>query len=53
MVDKSVRGGATTVSARAVDGDERVVEIARMLSGSDSESAREHARHLLATITDA
>ena len=53
VVDKAVRGGTTTVSARAVEGDDRVVEIARMLSGSDSEPAKQHARDLLATITDA
>ena len=52
VVDKVVRRGATEVSARAVDGDERVTEIARMLSGSGSESALRHARDLLVTITD-
>ena len=47
-VSKTVRDGATFATARLVGSDERVVEIARMLSGSDSESAREHARELLA-----
>ena len=33
----------------ALDPDERVIEIARMLAGQeDSEHAREHARELLA-----
>ncbi len=57
VVDKTVQvgagGGTTTVTARAVEGDERVTEIARMLSGSASTSALRHARDLLATITDA
>ena len=48
VVDKTVKRGATTVSASPVDGDQRVAEIARMLSGSDSESARQHAQELLA-----
>ena len=48
VVDKTVKRGATTVSATPVEGDERVAEIARMLSGSDSESARQHAQELLA-----
>lgn len=47
-VSKSVRGGNTFAVASEIDGDERVAEIARMLSGSDSVSAREHARELLA-----
>jgi DNA repair protein RecN (Recombination protein N) len=47
-VSKTVRDGATFATARGVGSGERVVEIARMLSGSDSESAREHARELLA-----
>ena len=48
VVDKVVKRGSTVVSATAVDGDDRVAEIARMLSGSDSESARQHAQELLA-----
>ncbi|MEP1122516.1 MAG: DNA repair protein RecN [Ilumatobacter sp.] len=47
-VSKTVRGGATFASARRLDGDERVEELARMLSGSTSDSARRHARELLA-----
>ena len=48
VVDKAVKRGTTTVTATAVQGDDRVAEIARMLSGSDSESARQHAQELLA-----
>jgi len=47
VVDKTVRRGTTTVTATAVEGDERVAEVARMLSGSGSDSARQHARELL------
>ena len=47
VVDKTVRKGTTSVSATAVAGDQRVDEIARMLSGSDSASARQHAQELL------
>jgi DNA repair protein RecN (Recombination protein N) len=46
-VSKSVRNGATYASARRIDGDERVEELARMLSGSSSKSARDHAQELL------
>ena len=47
-VSKRVRSGATFASAAVLTADERVDEIARMLSGSSSDSAREHARELLA-----
>lgn len=47
VVDKTVRGGATFATATAVSGDDRVAEIARMLSGSASSTALEHARELL------
>jgi DNA repair protein RecN (Recombination protein N) len=51
-VSKDVIGGLagerTVASTRAVDGQERVVELARMLSGRpDSQSARRHAEELL------
>jgi DNA repair protein RecN (Recombination protein N) len=47
-IDKRVANGETTATAGSVDGDGRVAEIARMLSGSpDSASAREHAAELL------
>lgn len=47
-VSKTVRGGSTFAAARRLDGDDRVDELARMLSGSATKSAREHARELLA-----
>ena len=41
-------GASATVTAEPVDGDDRVIELSRMLSGSpDSESARRHAVELL------
>ncbi len=53
VVEKSVRSGDTHVVARKVTGDDRVGEIARMLSGRDSASARDHARELLGATPDA
>ncbi len=47
VVDKVVVDGLTTATARVVAGEERIDEIARMLSGGGSASAREHARELL------
>ncbi len=46
-VSKTVRDGATYAAARPLDGPERVDELARMLSGSTSKSARSHAKELL------
>ncbi len=41
-------GAATTVTAEPLDGEDRVIELSRMLSGSpESESARRHASELL------
>jgi DNA repair protein RecN (Recombination protein N) len=46
-VAKSVRDGETFAEAASISGEARVVEIARMLSGSASASALDHARELL------
>ena len=46
---KHVRGGVTTIEAVALDGEERRVEIARMLSGDELGVALEHAAELLAS----
>ena len=46
-VSKRVKKGATYASARQLDDSERIDEVARMLSGTATESAREHARELL------
>jgi DNA repair protein RecN (Recombination protein N) len=51
VVDKPSEAGAGAVTAsdvRVVTGDERVGELARMLAGSDTPTAREHAAELLA-----
>ena len=49
VVSKQVVNGATVAEARSVDGDQRVDEIARMLSGDAAgASARQHAAELLA-----
>jgi DNA repair protein RecN (Recombination protein N) len=47
VVDKTVLGGATFATVDVVEGEHRVSEIARMLSGADTEAARHHARDLL------
>jgi DNA repair protein RecN (Recombination protein N) len=48
VVDKQESGGRSVAEARPVDGEARVVELARMLSGmSASGSARRHAEELL------
>ncbi|HEY3632532.1 MAG TPA: DNA repair protein RecN [Jatrophihabitantaceae bacterium] len=52
VVDKppaASTGGVTRSDVRLVDGEQRVVELARMLAGSDSDTAREHAAELLAS----
>jgi DNA repair protein RecN (Recombination protein N) len=49
VVTKTDRRGQTFTSAAGVDGDERVTELARMLSGTpDSDAARGNAEDLLA-----
>ncbi|MCV2489006.1 DNA repair protein RecN [Geodermatophilus sp. YIM 151500] len=51
VVDKSAdtAAGVTATDIRAVDGEERVRELARMLSGlADSDTGQAHARELLA-----
>ena len=48
-VTKSIRNGRTVTEAKSVSGEDRVMELARMLSGqNESEKAKEHARELLA-----
>jgi DNA repair protein RecN (Recombination protein N) len=50
VVDKPEGGGSRVVASdvRVVAGDEQVAELARMLGGTDSGAAREHAAELLA-----
>jgi DNA repair protein RecN (Recombination protein N) len=48
VVSKHVAGAVTTATADIIDGDDRVAEVARMLSGSDGgDAARRHALELL------
>ena len=47
VVTKSVEGGRTFTHLKQVSGEERVHEIARMLSGDESEVSLSHARSLL------
>ena len=48
-ISKHLEGGRTLTIGRLVEGEERISELARMLSGhADSHKAREHARELLA-----
>ncbi len=52
-IEKSVQGGKTATRVRIIDGDKRVEEIARMLSGdSVSAASLEHARTLLTNYGD-
>ncbi len=46
-VRKSAAGGVTRSDVRTVDGAERITELARMLAGSDSATAKNHAAELL------
>jgi len=47
VVTKEVRDGQTFATVAALDGERRVDELARMLSGSTDDAALEHARELL------
>lgn len=47
VVTKEVEGNRTRSTIQAIEGDERVEELARMLGGSAA-TAREHAKNLLA-----
>jgi len=47
LVDKEVANGRTHSTVRAVEGDARVRELARLLGGHPSRVAIEHARELL------
>ena len=50
LVEKEMSGSRTTVSARELDANERVEEIARMLAGETvTDAARENAKAMLAS----
>jgi len=46
-VEKAVRDGRTTVAVRSLEAADRVVEIAEMMSGTETEAARRNAQELL------
>ncbi|MBA2683121.1 MAG: DNA repair protein RecN [Gemmatimonadaceae bacterium] len=48
VVEKGARGGITSADTRVVEGNERIVEVARLLGGDpESELSLAHARELL------
>src|SRR5438128_12385142 len=50
VVAKGARAGVTTADIRVLEGDARVIEIARMLGGDpESDVSQAHARELLAS----
>ncbi len=50
VVEKEQSGGRAVTRVRIAEGDSRVAEIARMLSGTDSEAGLAHARELVASV---
>jgi DNA repair protein RecN (Recombination protein N) len=50
VVEKSRAGGRDRTGVRAAAGEERIVELARMLSGSDTDASLAHARELLSSV---
>ena len=50
VVSKADDGKVTRSGVRRVAGEERVTELARMMAGSESDAAREHARDLLGDL---
>lgn len=53
VVRKLIDDGSAATTVVPVEGDDRVAEIARMLSGTDSETGLAHAAELLQTAEDA
>jgi DNA repair protein RecN (Recombination protein N) len=47
VIEKQTEGGRTHTSVRAVEGEARAAEIARMLDGGRGAAARAHAREML------
>ena len=54
VVDKprGKQGSVTASDVHLAEGDARIAELARMLAGSDTEAAREHAAELLRTAAE-
>jgi DNA repair protein RecN (Recombination protein N) len=51
-VEKGLEGGRTLTRVRRLSEQERLEELARMLSGNTSEAALGHARELRGTVLD-
>ncbi len=51
-VERTQRGGRASTTVRSVVDDERVAEVARMLSGTDSDAGLAHARELIAEAAE-
>lgn len=51
VVDKDTSDGGVRTTVTAIAGESREAEIARMLSGSDTDASRAHARELLASAS--
>jgi DNA repair protein RecN (Recombination protein N) len=47
VVSKSTRAGAAVTEAQVVHGEDRIIEVARMLGDADGKTARTHAEALL------
>ncbi len=48
VIEKKAAGGRTRTSIRAVEGEERTEEVARMLSGAKlTETSRKHAEQMI------
>jgi DNA repair ATPase RecN len=47
VVSKAVRAGAAATAAQPVHGEDRIIELARMLGDAEGETARRHAAELL------
>jgi DNA repair protein RecN (Recombination protein N) len=52
VVSKASDGHVTSSGVRALDGDDRLRELARMMAGGDSDTALEHAAELVAQADD-
>jgi DNA repair protein RecN (Recombination protein N) len=53
VVEKALSDGRERTGVRVVSGESRIGELARMLSGSDTDASLAHARELLASVGSA
>ncbi len=52
VVSKAAKRGVATSDVATIHGEDRVLEVARMLGGSESDTVRRHARELLSGRED-